>query len=115
MAEKFIDKNNRDEFVDALADLLTDNVCHTKHKQGCLAPNCRDCIDRFFDMCSHLLPEVDVEPIVHGQWVRNEGYDKRDNFYKCSVCGRSINVICGETLTDYPYCHCGAKMEEERK
>lgn len=46
-----------------------------------------------------------------GKWIRLKGYDDRDNFYTCSECGRAINVICGETLDDYPYCHCGAKME----
>lgn len=48
-----------------------------------------------------------------GHWIKNKGYDDRDNFFTCSECGRTINIICGETLTDYPYCHCGAKMKDE--
>jgi hypothetical protein len=47
-----------------------------------------------------------------GEWIKNEGKDIRDNFYTCSKCGRSINVICGETIEDYPFCHCGADMRE---
>ena len=47
-----------------------------------------------------------------GVWIKNEGKDIRDNFYTCSKCGRSINVICGETIEDYPFCHCGADMRE---
>lgn len=29
--------------------------------------------------------------------------------YKCSVCGREIKTYDG--LREFPYCHCGAKME----
>ena len=49
MAEKIVDINNREEFVEALTALLTSDGCHTKHKSGCLAPNCRERIDRFFN------------------------------------------------------------------
>lgn len=36
-------------------------------------------------------------------------------FYICSLCNREIDVILPEgSLNDYPYCHCGAKMEVER-
>lgn len=45
-----------------------------------------------------------------GDWIENKGKDIRDHFYTCSICGRTINVICGETLKDYPFCHCGAEM-----
>lgn len=45
-----------------------------------------------------------------GEWIKNEGKDIRDNFYTCSKCGRTVNVLCGETLSDYPFCHCGADM-----
>lgn len=31
--------------------------------------------------------------------------------YICSKCGREIDVITpDESLDDYPYCHCGARM-----
>lgn len=57
------------------------------------------------------LPEADVSPIKYGYWVANKSpYDKRDSFYYCSVCHRTINLICGDNLDNYPYCHCGAKM-----
>ena len=45
-----------------------------------------------------------------GEWIENKGKDIRDHFYTCSICGRTINVICGETLADYLFCHCGADM-----
>ena len=51
--------------------------------------------------------------IKRGQWILQDGYDKRDNWYVCSECGRSINLIGGDRLENYPYCHCGAKMDSE--
>ena len=50
-----------------------------------------------------------------GRWIESKGYDDRDHFYSCSECGRCINLICGAKLADYPYCHCGAKMQEVEK
>ena len=55
----------------------------------------------------------DYAPVVHGRWVHSPSpYDKRDDFWFCSECGRTINIICGDKLlSNYPYCHCGAKMD----
>ncbi|MBO6215542.1 MAG: hypothetical protein J6N76_08400, partial [Lachnospiraceae bacterium] len=50
-----------------------------------------------------------------GKWLENKGKDLRDCFYTCSQCGRAINVICGETLADYPFCHCGADMRKGKE
>lgn len=30
--------------------------------------------------------------------------------YKCSECGRTITILPSK-LSDYPFCHCGAKMK----
>ena len=59
------------------------------------------------------MPAADVAPVVHGRWVHSPSpYDKRDDFWFCSECGRTINIICGDKLlSNYPYCHCGAKMD----
>lgn len=54
---------------------------------------------------------VEKEPVKRGKWIRKEGYDPRDNFYYCSECNRIINVISGDSLSNYPYCHCGARMD----
>jgi len=33
--------------------------------------------------------------------------------YKCSECGKTVRDDTGYNVTkDYPYCHCGAKMQE---
>jgi len=56
------------------------------------------------------LPSVTPQ-LKMGKWIESKGYDDRDHFYICSECGRYINLNCGAKLSDYPYCHCGAKME----
>lgn len=49
-----------------------------------------------------------------GHWIKEEsicGWDGHS--YQCSECGRSIHLDTEvEDLEDYPYCHCGAKMQE---
>lgn len=58
---------------------------------------------------------VDAEPVRHGWWIEDYETFVQDNGYEskpihtgfvCSVCGRHSSSI-------EPYCHCGAKMDEE--
>ena len=58
----------------------------------------------------------DVVPIIHGKWLVEQKYTARNcrnyQYYKCSICGRE--VLTSDNPSEYfPYCHCGAKMEEE--
>ena len=55
-----------------------------------------------------------------GEWIMQR-HDIDGCFYTCSNCGRMIRVPLfiddpedNETLEDYPYCHCGAKMSYKR-
>ena len=65
------------------------------------------------------IPSEDVEPVRHGKWeatewaVNSSGEILIGRIYRCSECGRIIDLEHGETLDDYPYCHCGAKMDGE--
>lgn len=34
-----------------------------------------------------------------------------DRYYTCSICNRAIEVENGQSLKDYPFCHCGASMK----
>lgn len=66
------------------------------------------------------LPVDDVVPVVHGVWLEKEeetycpvlyGEDAEPILHKytryiCNLCGRSSTV-------PEPYCHCGAKMDDE--
>ena len=58
------------------------------------------------------LEPADVAPVVHGRWLPIVSYS---NTYKCSECGRLlVNIADGLNVVakHYPYCHCGAKMDE---
>lgn len=43
-------------------------------------------------------------------WIRQKSMHGYTHSYECSECGR---VVYEETddLSDYPYCHCGCRME----
>ena len=86
--------------------------------------------DLVLDVAYHVnkFPAADVAPVVHGRWkmkcighqdfVSGE-YD--ENYYiECSECGRTVwdvdqtAAIFGnweKISKDFPYCHCGAKMD----
>lgn len=57
-----------------------------------------------------------VEEVVRpkGEWeeiTTNPPEFLGHRFYICSKCGREIDVMTpDESLDDYPYCHCGARM-----
>ena len=60
--------------------------------------------------------ETSQEPKI-GHWIQEKTIHGWDGYsYQCSVCGRSIHLdTLMEDLTDYPYCHCGAKMVEPQE
>ena len=62
-------------------------------------------------------PSEDVAPVVRAHWEKfdlfvynsdDEPVSKIGEVYRCSRCGI-------EEEEKYPYCHCGAKMDEETK
>lgn len=56
------------------------------------------------------MPTVDAVPVVHGRWISflDGDHIMPERYYRCSRCGR-VESRC------QPYCHCGAKMDGERK
>ena len=60
-------------------------------------------------------PDADVVEVRHGEWIFDFALDG-SNFYRCSVCDRQAVLLSKESTAEYfPYCHCGAKMDGERK
>lgn len=59
----------------------------------------------------------DGRVLPKGHWIYDDEYsDWVDVTYKCSCCKRAIIVpyeARDEVYKDYPYCHCGVKMEIE--
>ena len=55
-----------------------------------------------------------------GEWVRThlvcaEGYNGEDIFeFKCSICGRTHRTTQNLIQVDFPFCNCGARMENEK-
>jgi hypothetical protein len=74
-------------------------------------------------------PAADVVEVVHGEWeIVSESYrlfDDYDEAYsvKCPFCDRTYYVpfefeeekMIAYAREHYPFCHCGAKMDGERK
>lgn len=85
-----------------------------KDHNGCM---CRACwVD---DMLGDVIdaPAADVAPVVHGRWKLLRKGDWTSVFV-CSVCGRRETIAESESYNsqlkmprEYPYCHCGARME----
>ena len=73
-----------------------------------------ECLKTIYPMLNVLekLPPTQSERKT-GHWIE---ITSNNHTYKCSVCGRLlVNITDGKNnvVKNYPYCHCGAKMEEE--
>lgn len=76
-------------------------------------------------------PTLDCEPVRHGEWTLverlfqcgEEGKVYIDWHLECSECGRAAPVYghwppdmdIKELTKNYPYCHCGAKMDGRKE
>ena len=56
-------------------------------------------------------PTADVQEVKHAKWIQNSCHDR---FYTCSECGRHVETYFISPVKAYPYCNCGAKMDEEK-
>lgn len=56
-------------------------------------------------------PTEDVQEVKHGKWIQ---YSYNERIYHCSKCSRCVEVYFSDPYKTYPYCNCGAKMEDEK-
>ena len=57
------------------------------------------------------IPSADVAPVRHATWVLTADFGTSE-FYHCSCCGREeVRFGKSSIYEQYPYCHCGAKMD----
>ena len=73
----------------------------------------------------YLITDEDADEIIKaleqepktGHWIAYEVRlpDRTILNYRCSVCGRKLIGYSTETLSEAPYCHCGAKMIEPQE
>lgn len=62
--------------------------------------------------CLKCVPIVDVEEVRHGEWIYKGHHEMMGHVFQCSVCERWMFTNSPKhVVEDYPYCHCGAKME----
>lgn len=62
--------------------------------------------------CIDNAPTADVEEVRHGKWIYRGNNWKMEHVFECSVCERWMCTGFPEyVVEEYPYCHCGAKME----
>ena len=51
----------------------------------------------------------------HGEWINRP----KTCVFVCSVCGREVRTFhtnrAEESEREFPYCHCGAKMDKRRE
>ena len=71
-----------------------------------------------FDEMIESLPAADVSSVRHGRWLFVTA-GQMTSAWCCSECGRTVVITCDEELRqsklekEYPFCHCGAKMDLE--
>lgn len=57
-------------------------------------------------------PTVDVEEVEHVKWIYKGHYEMMGHAFQCSACERwMFTDFPKHVIEEYPYCHCGAKME----
>lgn len=57
------------------------------------------------------LPTADVAPVIRATWVLTTDFGPSE-LYHCSRCGREeVRFGKSSIYKQYPYCHCGAKMD----
>lgn len=57
-------------------------------------------------------PIADVEEVRHGKWIYKGHHEMMGHAFECSVCERWMFANSPDhVVEEYPYCHCGAKMD----
>ena len=55
---------------------------------------------------------ADVEEVRRGKWIYRSYHPMMGHAFECSVCKRwTLTMFQKSVVEEYPYCHCGAKME----
>lgn len=55
---------------------------------------------------------ADVQEVKHGRWIYCGHHEMMGHAFQCSVCERwMFTNFPKHVIEEYPYCHCGAKME----
>ena len=102
---------NVDKFAeDARLRLCKD--CHNDNGRRCFTCWVDDMLDEIEDA-----PTADVVEVRNGHWKHSTKEVGVELYHRwqCSECGRTVARLNESDVEDLPYCHCGAKMDGERK
>ena len=106
MGKKYIDadlllENLKKQYGEDLGWQCTVNMCDVGNM-------IEDCIDN--------TPTADVQEVRHGKWIYKGHHEMMGHAFECSVCERWMFTNSTEHIAEeYPYCHCGAKMDLEKQ
>ena len=56
---------------------------------------------------------ADVALVIHAHWIPKHQTTLGLYPFECSQCGRWETLEFPNDINNMPYCHCGAKMDEE--
>ena len=63
--------------------------------------------------CLKCVPIADVEEVRRGKWIYKGHHEIMGHAFQCSACERWMFTNSpNHVVEEYPYCHCGAKMED---
>lgn len=63
--------------------------------------------------CLKCVPTADVEEVRHAKWIYEGYHDMMGHAFQCSLCKRWMFTDSPKhVVKEYPYCHCGAKIDE---
>lgn len=70
----------------------------------------------WIEMAMDKQEDADVQEVRHGKWIYCGHHEFHGHVFECSVCGRYLFANSKEDVyVEYPYCHCGTKMDEEEQ
>jgi DNA-directed RNA polymerase subunit RPC12/RpoP len=98
-------RNIPDEWLDTHGHIITTN----DDEKLDLCQDCYDSLQTWWNKVIDEVKKVITPQPKMGRWI----YREKSLDYVCSECGRPIETHRFENpYIRYPYCHCGAKMEE---
>lgn len=116
---RIVPKNTREQEQEPREDCISRQAVNTLIDELTRAiSDERCCISRSRSTATIMRDILHLPPVTPkqktGRWIAYEVRmpDRTILNYRCSVCGRKLIGYSTETLSEAPFCHCGAKMQK---
>lgn len=83
-------------------DCIHERVCEKLYPKGLLPYQSSEYPAESF--CLEFKNKADIVEVEHGYWIKGKRIGINVPQYTCSKCGKWEDA-------EFPYCHCGAKMD----